>query len=375
MSQRSRISLLALVSSATLAACATSADPGFGGSFDAGKLDGSTGFDATSHADSEEPGIDTATPTPTKDSGTTKDDTATPPVDTGSTKTDSSTPPVDTGTTTDTATGVDTKPPPTDTAPPTDTGTTGEGTTGATCTSTATCDVSGKGINSCSNALFSLGPIYPSPVCVGVNPPECAADDGTTIVMCDGTRGVCLASGTDEICLPACTFDDSGAAPTGCAGKDACNVYGWGRTSTGALTGVGYCFGGCKADLDCPTGSKCQVEDGLCVTTKVTYTKTPGTACTKAADAGTVPTCNCLYSTTTTKGYCANFCTVGSTTCATGYKCSPSLPTSDSTGALWSKDPTGMAGYCLKSCTTDTDCTAINAKCKDTATGKVCEPG
>ena len=379
MSQPSWCSLIAVVSFASFAgsvACATSADPGLGGgSFDSGAhSDTSVGRDDSTTPDGVTPGIDTEVP---KDSGTTKTDTGTTPTDTGiapddtgSTGTDTKSPPADTATPpTDTAT------PPTDTAtPPTDTGGTTEGTTGATCTSSATCDPKGTLVNSCSSSFFSLGPINPTPVCVGLNPPECAADDGTTILSCDGTRGVCLKSGTNELCLPACNFDNTGTAPTGCAGKDACNVYGWGKPA-GTLVGIGYCFGGCKADADCPSPSKCQVEDGLCVTTKITYTKASGTACTKAADAGTTPTCNCLYATATGKGYCANFCTVGASTCATGYKCSPSLPTTDATGALWSRDPAGIAGYCLKTCTLDADCLAINGKCKDTATGKVCEPG
>ena len=374
MSQRSWVSIVALLSGVVGSACATSADPGFGGSTsDSGTHHDTTAGDSEPLSDAVEPGIDTSA---LKDSGTTKTDTGPTGSDTGSTGTDTGSTGFDTGSTgTDTgSTGFDTAPPPTDTAPPpTDTGTGGVGTTGNTCSSDLTCDPSATPINHCASTFFSLGPIYPSPVCVGYNPPECAADDGTTVVACDGTRGVCLKSGTNEICLPACSFDDTGAAPTGCVGKDVCNVFGFGHGASGAV-GVGYCFGGCKADADCPTSSKCQIETGLCVTTKVTYTKSSGTACTKAADAGTTPTCNCLYGTTSSKGYCANYCTVGSTTCGTGYKCSPQLPTSDSTGPLFSKDPTGIAGNCLKTCTTTADCTAINSTCTTTATGKVCLP-
>ena len=252
----------------------------------------------------------------------------------------------------------------------------GEGTTGKACTDDTTCDVSGAGVNACSNALFSLGTLYPAPVCVGK---DCDPGDGTSIMGCDDPLGVCLSTGSGGICLPACSFGaDDGAAPVGCVGKDACNVLGWGKDSAGKLQGVGYCFGGCTADADCTKGDKCQVESGLCVKAPVVYTKTLGTACTDADATSKPAKCECLYLTSTKKGYCSTFCKVGdaSTTCATGYTCSPGLPTTDSTdgSALFSKDPAGMAGNCLKTCTADADCTALNSTCKTTASGKVCYP-
>ena len=225
-----------------------------------------------------------------------------------------------------------------------------------------------------STEAFTKGPLYPTPVCIEIDPPECALDDGTSVVTCNGDKGVCLSTGANELCLPSCSFGDGGAAPVGCTGRDVCNVFGWGRGASGALEGVGFCFGGCRADGDCPKDSVCQVEDGLCLKTKNAYTKSVGTACTKSADAGASPKCNCLYGTTTSLGYCSSFCVVGQTSCDEGFVCSPQLPTSDATGALFKKDPSGIAGNCVKSCSTNADCSGMNATCKTTASGKVCLP-
>jgi hypothetical protein len=272
---------------------------------------------------------------------------------------------------TDTKTGTDVKPvdgSKTDADTPTDM------TTGKPCTDDATCDVTGAGINSCGNA-FAIGTIYPDPVCLGRG---CDIGDGTSIMGCDHDLGVCLDDGASGICLGACAFGaDGGALTTPCVGKDACNVLGWGKDASGKLQGVGYCFGGCTADADCKAGNKCQKESGLCVKTVLTYTKAVGDPCTDA-DAKSPAKCECLYLTTTKKGYCSSFCKVGdaTTSCPTGFTCSPGLPTKDSTdgSALFSKDPTGIGANCLKNCTTDADCTTINSTCRDTASGKVCYP-
>jgi hypothetical protein len=90
--------------------------------------------------------------------------------------------------------------------------------------------------------------------------------------------------------------------------------------------GIGYCFGGCKVDTDCPTGNKCQKEDGLCVKTPVVYTKTVGTACTDL-DAKDPQKCNCVYTTAEKMGYCTQVCRFGeSGTCGAGFSCDVGLP-------------------------------------------------
>lgn len=253
------------------------------------------------------------------------------------------------------------------------------GTTGKDCTDDASCDPLELGTSFCSPTGFTSGSLYPTPTCFSV---DCDAGDGTKIMGCDKDTGVCLSTSSGGICLPACEFDDTGAAPKGCNGKNKCNVYGWGTDSTTmAVIGVGYCFGGCKADADCPTGNKCQVEDGLCVKTKVTYTKNPGDACVKA-DSGSSTTpakCNCLYTTAEGTGYCANTCYFGESTCGTGFTCDTNLPSAKirDTDVIFTKSPTGMAGYCLKNCSTDADCAGLNAYCEASAgnTQKTCQIG
>ena len=321
--------------------------------------------------------IDTGSDTTTFDSGMLADDSPADsfaPADTGV----SETAPPDSArseSSTDAPPPFDSGPFPFD-APPFDGGTTNPdhgGTTGATCTDDTACNVTGDGINKCSNKLFSAGTLYPTPVCIGT---DCDPGDGTTIVGCDKDTGVCLSTGTGGICIPVCAFDDSGAAPAGCKGKDVCNVYGWGKDSTGKVTGVGYCFGGCKADADCAGGDKCQVEDGLCVKTLKTYAKRLGDPCVKA-DYDTATGCICDYDSTSGQGYCTTSCFVGGTACPTGFGCAAGLPKTSSTdgSALFTKDPTGMAGSCLKTCSADADCSAVHGYCADLASGKACVPG
>jgi len=257
-------------------------------------------------------------------------------------------------------------------------------TTGKKCTTSDDCDVTGNGIGHCTNALFSLGTLYPTPVCFGADTSApgaqaCDPGDGTTIKTCDCDTGICVgfsSGGAD--CFPGCTFDDTGAAPVGCEGKNLCEVYGWDPTKK---TGVGICFGGCHVDADCTGGDKCQVESGLCVKTKVTYAKAVGDPCTKA-DADAKPAaCNCFYTTKDGKGWCNQVCKFGDTswTCPTGWTCDTGLPTKDAkTGdPLFSKSPSGIEGSCQKNCTADADCTALNGYCELSAgmTQKTCHLG
>jgi hypothetical protein len=256
-------------------------------------------------------------------------------------------------------------------------------TTGKACATDEDCDTVGDGINRCSKGIFGSSggnDLYPTNVCLGT---ECDAGDGTSIMGCDGDTGVCLKAGTSNICLGACQFDDSTAAPMGCAGKNACNVYGWGTDSMTMKTiGIGYCFGGCKADSDCESGQVCQTEEGLCVKsgTKVTYTKAVGEACTDTDSTATPAKCNCLYATSTKKGYCSSFCKMGSSgDCGAGFACDAQLPKTKvlDTDTVFTAAPVGMAGYCLKTCTSDADCTAINGYCDENAGvgAKTCQIG
>jgi hypothetical protein len=265
---------------------------------------------------------------------------------------------------------------PIDSAPPADK------TTGKPCATNDECDVTGEAVNVCTKGAFGGDSLYPTNVCIGTS---CDVGDGTKVMYCDGDTGVCLKSGTSNICLPLCSWKDDGTAPTGCAGENACNPYAWGQDdTTKATVGIGYCFGGCKTDADCEDAgaNKCETKTGLCVRTPDTYTKNIGDACTDADVKQTGSACNCLYATNlagTKSGYCSQFCKVGDTgACASGYTCDSMLPKTKIApdDIVFTTAPTGMAGYCLKNCATDADC-PNNGYCDENAgTGqKTCQVG
>lgn len=248
---------------------------------------------------------------------------------------------------------------------------TSEGTVGHPCTgkSDTSCDPLGTGDNICDDIDYPK-----TPTCIGKT---CDAGDGTTIMTCDpdpktGTDlGVCYpTSGGSGYCFPGCDFTST-ASPTGCNPGVACNVFGWDTKANG----VGFCIGGCFADSDCVAGSKCQTETGGCRTTLDTYTLHPGDACTYKTASGATQDCNCFAARATDKGYCTQFCVVGThETCPTGLKCTATLPATSSGSPLFTAQPSGLAGNCLKPCTADSDCTALNSTCQTAADGKYCAP-
>jgi hypothetical protein len=262
-----------------------------------------------------------------------------------------------------------------DVSPPPPTGC--EATVGKACTAAADCDPLGTGDGTC------IAYAYPTPVCIETS---CDPGDGTKIVACDNCdgidRGVCLSEGSGGgICLPACSFADDGAAAKGCVGKDACVPFGWTTTSP-PITGIGYCYGGCFADADCPTGTRCQIEQGTCVKTLTSFAKKPGDACTYKTTPSAVQDCNCYASYATNKGYCSSFCEPGDSThaCPGALKCTGGLPTACASGSpLFTKTPSGLYGYCLLPCVADADCkdpsgADIASACRSTTDGKFCMP-
>jgi hypothetical protein len=265
-----------------------------------------------------------------------------------------------------------------------------DGTTGQQCTTDADClstNPGAPGLVRCSLAnVFSGGAVYPTGVClltVGCSIPD------DTAHFCDGpdeqsSPGLCvpLSSGaTTGDCFPKCTFSSDASAPVGCVGKDACNPYEFGEdTSSSTAEGLGFCYGGCEVDADCPSGNACQSNFGVCVTTPDAQSvqDPEGQDCSTASDA-----CNCTGS----PGFCALNCkTAGSVSCPTGQVCDAFLPTSLTTGTGttipgWTAQNPGLAGICLPTCALDggagteagacyanSTCTAVTVK------GPDCEP-
>lgn len=240
-----------------------------------------------------------------------------------------------------------------------------DGTTGKACTGDADCQpAGGAGVNICTSTNpFQGNSLYPSPVCLDPKP----CDPGTDgfLHFCDGpdastSPGVCLQGATagEGVCLPQCNFKPDGSAVTGCVGKDACFVDGFAQnpSNANAAIGIGYCFAGCDSDADCGTGQHCQTDDGTCVATLATDAAV-GTACTVANGTST-PTCNCISSTQTGKGYCAQFCHTGGTECGAGEICDAELPLELTTSADasipgWTAANPGLGGFCSPTCTVD----------------------
>ncbi|HLK35392.1 MAG TPA: hypothetical protein VKU41_01485 [Polyangiaceae bacterium] len=238
-----------------------------------------------------------------------------------------------------------------------------DGTVGQPCKTMSDCQPDGGAMqNVCSNAmLFTLGPVFPTPVCIL---PMCDPGQDGNLHFCDGpdmptSPGVCLptdSTGTTGVCLPQCQFPLDGSPTTGCQGKDVCNFAAvlLDTTSGQPTMGVGFCQGGCTADADCPTGSHCQTNEGVCVSSVKNPTKKLGQACSQT-DA-TNRACNCLFGADSpTAGYCTQFCTIGGAACPAGYICDTGEPLTltDPSGnpiAGFPKETMGLAGTCNAIC-------------------------
>lgn len=252
------------------------------------------------------------------------------------------------------------------------------GTTGKACKSDDDCDVTGEEVNQCSLTWFAAGSLFPDPVCFGTS---CEPGPDDKLTSCDEGKGWCLEYTSSTRCYPKCSFQtDSAASVTGCVGKNACHWIGWTKDDAGKYRGAGYCFGGCTASSDCPTGLQCQIETGNCVNMKYYWVakKKVGDPCT-AADRGTDttdPNCSCWMNSKVGKGYCTQFCKMGEPTCPTGFTCDAQLPKTSSIAAFTAAAK-GLAGGCLKNCDADAECEPLGGYCEEgVGTGrKVCQFG
>ena len=244
-----------------------------------------------------------------------------------------------------------------------------DGTTGKPCTADTDCFApNGPQAARCSSTVFAPQAYYPTPVCVV---PTCSPiSDSQSVHYCDGpdapsSPGVCVpyGSGGGGLCIPKCTFDKNGGAAVGCTGKDACN------DTIDPQGGVGYCFGGCTQDTDCPGGQKCETDMGVCVVGVVPPTKAFGAACTKSDSDNGV--CDCFYGSAGT-GYCSSFCLVNDpASCPAGATCDALEYRQD---GYTTQNP-GMAGYCTIGCAADAGVCPTGTTCTNVfAAGPDCIP-
>jgi hypothetical protein len=278
-----------------------------------------------------------------------------------------------------------------------------DGTTGKECTSDADCvPDGGPAINTCSidySGMFTIGTVpvalFATPVCI--IPPSTSSTEGNCNPLaagdiddglphfCDGPDnpdapgpGICLPFDQSNpqpnqgTCYPLCTFPLDGSKPVGCAGTDSCFPMTFERSATtGAITGYGFCDGGCQQDSDCSklgTGFVCQTDIGFCTTAKLARTKAIGAACTASTGTTTTTTatddestgaCSCDANSTTGEGFCSSSCIVGGLPCPNGWTCDAGYPNplvfSSSTGAAVSVAVTaqnmGVPGTCTPACT------------------------
>jgi hypothetical protein len=296
-------------------------------------------------------------------------------------------------------------------------------TTGKACTTVDDCDLTGNGIGHCTaSGLYTVGPLDPTPVCIGLDPSggdacdpgtiDTATGEQTQLVFCDNGLGRCTETpqnkkATAASCDPFCAIDSSGKFVNTCAGKNSCAPDVLGTDSSGKNVLIGGCFGGCSADSDCPANSKCDSLEKICVGVKCTadaacktawstgpaawkcetssgyckflYGKVPGDTCNPDA---TTDECLCFGKKGSGKGVCTELCKTGAASdCRlAGTVCDPLLNSTDSSGkALFDPTfalPAGVNGYCVKKCTTATDC-ASGEVCEQSAgmgTQKTCRP-
>lgn len=89
-----------------------------------------------------------------------------------------------------------------------------DGTVGKACTSNADClSPNGPEVVKCSNSVFAPEDYYPTAVCII---DTCSpVSDMSSLHFCDGpdnasSPGICVAGFSGSICLPKCSYDQSG---------------------------------------------------------------------------------------------------------------------------------------------------------------------
>jgi hypothetical protein len=292
-----------------------------------------------------------------------------------------------------------------------------DGTTGKPCVANSDCkgtSADAPGTNVCSNNYtFPVDTLtvqlWPTPLCLAPLPRgtgNCnATGDGSGLPQfCDSadptnvnSPGICLpvpalTPPNDGLCLPACTFDLTGAPAVGCPGHDTCVPMTFLLdNTTNTVVGVGFCQGTCQSDDDCTalgTGWGCQTDLGFCTLAKKTRTKAAGAQCTNASATGAATdsstgACNCFTNLNSTNGYCTSACVVNGTPCANGGVCDSLEPTNllfqGPTGTVSVAGPPmqnpGLAGTCMQPCTlADAGAPAAGDGGDDAGSSSACPP-
>jgi len=250
---------------------------------------------------------------------------------------------------------------------------------GNACTTVADCANDAGAPGQCSNNFFTSGPLFPTAVCLSAN---CTVPtDPNEIGICGNAAdpGLCEPgqSGSPSVCYPLCIVSGAGAV-TGCLTNDACKIDGTSTDPTSNATElIGMCQPGCTADTQCPTGTKCDTYQAVCVATPEVFTQGFGTACDTTA---TTPVCYCIGATGAASGFCSSTCVTGSGSCpiaaapdggtadggvATPYVCSAQLGglNASDAGISFATQPNGLQGLCFQACNTASDCTLTGSTC------------
>jgi hypothetical protein len=264
-----------------------------------------------------------------------------------------------------------------------DAGSNGPG-VGNACTTSGDCANDAGPAGQCSSDnFFAAGPLFPTAVCLSKN---CVVpSDPNEIGICGNNDlpGLCQAgeNGSPSVCFPLCLVSGAGAV-SGCLTNDACKVAGTtSDPTTNATELIGMCQPGCTADSQCPTGTKCDTYQSVCVATPTVFTTPFGSTC----DPTTTTTCLCIGTTGSTTGFCSSQCVTGSGACpaapagdggadggaALPYVCSAQLGGINAADAGFdlATQPNGLGGYCFQACNTAADCTLAGSVCNPDPAG------
>ena len=235
----------------------------------------------------------------------------------------------------------------------------------------------------CSNDSFSIGPYFPTPVCVAPCTPSTTPDE---LLVCGDGTGVCQSNtATTGTCFPVCFVTPDGQS-TGCLINDDCAVIGsTADPNTPNQTDLfGECQPGCSADSQCPTGSSCDTIYGTCETTVTPPAIAFGASCNPSSTADPPP-CACVGPSGATTGFCSAYCTTGNACPQPGgagnmddggvdagasdagttlpFVCSAQLGTlaTEDAGIAFATQPTGLQGLCFPACNTKADCALLGS--------------